>query len=131
MTLLAFMSTVLAALYACFGFPGNAAMMADRTPPEEAEPVWNWIDAFMEISFALDIFLHFFVQYYDQDSRKPVRDLKKIAISYITHRFPIDLIATFPWVWIFNWQPRHLRLLYICRWIRFTKLATITDLQKF
>ena len=41
------------------------------------------------------------------------------------------MIATFPWRWIFDWEPRYERLLYICRWVRFSKLATITDLQKF
>ena len=71
-------------------------------PGEEANKVWIWIDAAMEISFAIDIVLHFFVEYEDQDVRKPVRDLKKIAIRYITHRLPIDLFATFPWRWLFE-----------------------------
>ena len=123
--MLALASVVLAAWFACFGFPGDKVY---NDPPSIA---WLWIDAVMEISFAIDIFVNFFVQYQDQDDRKPVRDLKKIAIRYITRRLPIDLIATFPWRWLFSWEPRYERLLYICRWVRFSKLLSILDLQKF
>jgi len=128
LTSLAFASTILAAYWACFGFPGYAEYSEDGTT---VDVTWLYIDFIMEISFALDIVIHFFVQYQDQDDRKPVRDLKKIAIRYITRRLPIDFIATFPWRYIFTLEPRYKRLLYICRWVRFTKLATITDLQKF
>ena len=94
---------------------------------------WLVIDIVMEASFVIDIILNFFVQYQDQDDRKPVKDLKKIAIRYITHRLSIDLIATFPWrlIFVHSWHPRHLRLLYLARLLRLLKLSTILDLQKF
>ena len=62
LTILAFASTTLSALWACFGFPGYEKYME---PGEEPSVAWIWIDGVMEISFAIDILIHFFVQYQD------------------------------------------------------------------
>ena len=58
--MLALASTTLAALWACFGFPPWKFEGVDN-PDETGVLVWQWIDAIMEISFALDIIIHFFV----------------------------------------------------------------------
>lgn len=61
LTILALASVVFAALWACFGFPGDAVY----TEPKGEDPsvAWLWIDSVMEISFAIDIVINFFVQY--------------------------------------------------------------------
>ena len=57
LTILALASVVLAAWFACFGFPG---LKIYNDPPSIT---WLWIDSIMEVSFAIDICVNFFVQY--------------------------------------------------------------------
>ena len=119
-TILTMYSGITACYFACFGPPTNS-MLA--------------LDYFFELMFLLDIFKTFLTQYWDEDNRVWVRDLKKIAIRYIQGRFLVELAAmlTLPLIWAFTGttDEETLHVLYLLRLFRIARAATIIDTQRF
>ena len=59
------------------------------------EPLWIGIDSFVDMSFAVDIVLNFFMGFYDAgDDIVDRRSL--IAINYIKTWFLIDIVSILP-----------------------------------
>ena len=75
----AFWSTVSSAYYACFGIPDFRVL--------------NITDIVMEVLFSIELIMTFFQEYQDEETNKPVRDLKKIAKRYLTGIFIFDAVA--------------------------------------
>lgn len=119
--ILALFSTLLSAYYACFGAPENTVL--------------SILDLVMEACFLLDMIRSFFREYQDEETHKPVRDLKKIAKRYLMSSFIFDLIAisTFPLQQLFkdSWTDQQLSLLYILRLLRVEKIFVILNTQVF
>ena len=83
----------------------------------------------------LDMIRMFFKEYQDEESHKPVRDLKRIAKKYLVGSFIFDLvsISTFPLQQFFadSWTDDQLSLLYVLRLLRVEKIFVILSSQVF
>jgi hypothetical protein len=106
-----------AAYFAAFGFP------CDFT--------WVVIDSGVEFFFLIDIILNFFTKYKSKKERE-VKDLKKIAKRYLKGMFIFDVIATFPFRWVF-FQEETLedqeksQLLFLLKLLRLPKMKILLD----
>ncbi|KAL1827860.1 hypothetical protein ACET3Z_006272 [Daucus carota] len=62
-----------------------------------------YIDLVVDVFFAIDIFLTFFVAYVDKSTYLLIHDHKKISMRYITHLwFPLDVASTLPFQHIYQ-----------------------------
>ncbi|KAK1438219.1 hypothetical protein QVD17_04025 [Tagetes erecta] len=62
-----------------------------------------FIDLVVDLFFAIDIILTFFVAYLDKSTYLLVDDHKKIATRYVTHMmFPMDVASTLPFQYIYR-----------------------------
>lgn len=120
-TIFTLCSTLQACFYSCFGEPLNRSAII--------------FDYFMEAFFLIDILKTFFLQYQDDEDRKPVRDMRLIAIRYLKGRFFIEVIAisTIPLKEFFRGKitDDKLSLLYLLRLLRLVRAITVIDTQRF
>ena len=119
--LLALLSTLSSAYYACFGGPQEVPLKI--------------FDYSMEACFLIDMIRNFFLEYSHDETHKPIRDLKQIAKRYLTSSFIFDLVAisTFALQELFKdkWEQDSLNLLYILRLLRVEKIFVILNIQVF
>lgn len=93
-------------------------------PENQIHIYFDWI---VEANFYLDLFLNFITEYIDPVSRKGVRDLKDIAIHYITGWFIIDFLSVFP----FDLMMSHGPVVKLFRLFRLPRLLKLLDVNKF
>jgi hypothetical protein len=105
-----------------------AFMTAFGSPAEHSAAAV--FDTLFEAVFISDAILQFFVEYYDPDTRKPVRDPFKIAKYYFKGRFPFDCLTIIPFTTLFH-QVELARLFYIVKVLRLSKGYYLLDLRKF
>jgi hypothetical protein len=67
--------------------------VAFTTPTNSIHKAW---DFFVEIFFYADIFLNFFSEFKDPDTKQTISDFKEIAKKYANSWFFIDFISIFP-----------------------------------
>ena len=60
-----------------------------------------YVDSVFEIIFITDSLVQFIVEYQDEKTRKPVKNLQKIALNYFKGRFLFDAVTIIPFVRIF------------------------------
>ena len=56
----------------------------------------NYVVYITETSFFINIFIKFFVDYFEEGKKYPERDKAKIAINYLHTEFFLDFIPTLP-----------------------------------
>ena len=121
--LFSFISTLLAAYFACFGEPVTPGVIVFETV--------------MEICFVTDILRNFITEYSDpRDPRKTIRDLFMICKHYIrAGSFILDVIACSSWplryVFRNQWEPDEVSLLYLLRLCRLGKIFILMNMQVF
>lgn len=82
----------------------------------------------MEGFFWVDIILHFFQAYKDQDTYKIIKSHKKIAYNYVLRgTFIVDFISAFPFVPIFGGDAILTKLF---RLFRLPKLISLLDISR-
>jgi len=121
-TIFSIISTLFAAYFSCFGEP--------------VLPFVVILDNIIEICFALDIVRNFFMQFTDpSEPRKPIRDFLRIAKHYVTGSFIFDFTATIatPLLWVLKdkLSSNEIRLIYLLRLLRISKIFILMNLQKF
>lgn len=79
---------------------------------------WNWV---VEGFFYLDLILSFFHAFHDHERNVVVKDLRSIAKRYVGGWFIIDLLAVFPFSYIYS-GGMILKLLRLARIPRLLKL---------
>jgi len=111
-------STITAAYFACFGFPTSTSYIV--------------VDIIIELCFATDIFLNFFLQYKDEKDLKPVREHKLIALRYLKGFFFVDFLATLPLVYIIGKSdPETQQLVLLLKLLRLPRLKDVVDTKNF
>lgn len=63
---------------------------------------WVVINAFVDVSFGIDMVLTFMTSYNNEETGKLVDDHRQIAKNYVLSWFFIDLISIFPIEFIIN-----------------------------
>mmetsp|Transcript_27102 Transcript_27102/g.26157 ORF Transcript_27102/g.26157 Transcript_27102/m.26157 type:complete len:199 (-) Transcript_27102:1308-1904(-) len=114
--ILAAYSTFSSAYYAAFGLPDERYLL--------------FIDAVVEISFAIDIILNFFQEYISDEDFYPVRDLKRISVHYLKGRFIFDFLAVMPWDTVILQDDYARQLSRLIKLLRLPKLFNILG-QRF
>lgn len=99
---------------------------------------WFWIERLIDISFVIDIILHFFTKF-EKDNGEFEDDPVKFRSRYVRTWFTVDVLATFPWdvlaMIIYNQNnrptgilfPRYLRLLRLARLFRVLRILRLND----
>jgi len=83
---------IVLALYNSFGIPFELSFK-----PEIMSGVnFLLLNTFIDLMFALDIFIQFRTTYYHAITGDEEKDLKKIRNNYLTGRFAVDLLSTIP-----------------------------------
>ena len=91
-------------------------------------PMMLLIDNIVTISFALDFFFNFFMEYQDKDTFEQVKNYKKIAKRYAKGWMVIDFISTFPFDYFWRGKGVFARLF---RLGRLSKLVKVLDIGRF
>ena len=85
----------------------------------------------------MDILLCFFTQYHDEESNKPVHDIKLVAIRYIKSGFIVDVLATFPFHLVMLSQfedpdlQEKMNLFFLLKMLRFRKMISLFETKNF
>ncbi|XP_012480302.1 potassium channel AKT2/3 [Gossypium raimondii] len=82
---------VMLVFYSSWVYPFEVAFLSSSAPRK-----LYMADNIVDLFFAIDIVLTFFVAYIDTRTQLLVRDSKKIAIRYLSTWFLIDVISTIP-----------------------------------
>ena len=90
-----------------------------------------YMDAAFEIVFVSDSCLQFFLEYYDDRTRKPVRNLYKIAMHYVKGRFIYDAITIIPFAKLFKGIGKLNRLFNAIKIVRISKGYYLMSTSKF
>lgn len=89
-----------------------------------------YIDQVMEVIFISDSCLQFVIEYIDVKTRKPVKNIQKIAMNYFKGRFMFDAITIIPFVDIFHGFEL-VNLFYAVKVMRIIKGMYLLDDSKF
>jgi CRP-like cAMP-binding protein len=91
---------------------------------------------FIDVIFAIDLVLNFFLAYYDFDENLILKR-QNIILNYLTHGFTIDLLTAIPFSSILNLQwidntstNRQIKLVRIAKLTRMSKLSRVLKLTK-
>ncbi|KAL7160750.1 hypothetical protein ACSBR2_041415 [Camellia fascicularis] len=84
------------------------------------------LDIAGQFAFLIDIFVRFFVSYYDPHSRRMVYNRKLIAIRYFKSRFLVDFLGCCPWDAIYRACGRKEPVRYLL-WIRLSRALRVTE----
>lgn len=74
--------------------------------------------------------MQFIVEYHDEKTRKPVKNLQKIALNYFKGRFMFDAVTIIPFVRIFEALILK-NLFYAVKVLRIKKGLYLLDTSKF
>ena len=66
----------------------------------EAEGTWKVFETMIDISFMLDIFVQFNTAFYKKGNL--INSRREICCNYVQSWFIIDLLASFPYDWVFT-----------------------------
>ena len=86
--------------------------------------LFDWI---VEAAFYTDLLMNFITEYVDPTSRKPVREIKDIAINYMTGWFIIDILSVFPFNSFMETGPGT----KLFRLFRVPRLLKLLDVNRF
>lgn len=91
--------------------------------------LFNQIQLFIEILFLIDMLLEFILEYTDEQTNQPVRNISAIALRYAKGDMKYDLLPLIP----FNslWQFQYSRLFYLIKCIRLLETFEMLDTAKF
>ena len=89
-----------------------------------------YVDSIFEIIFISDSLLQFVVEYHDEKTRKPVKNLQKIALNYFKGRLMFDAVTIIPFVRIFEALTLK-NLFYAVKVLRIKKGLYLLDTSKF
>ena len=98
--------------------------VAFTKPDDKILLIW---DEIVEYHFYLDIILSFICEYKDPDTNLAERDLKKIALHYLSGWFIIDFVSVFP----FNLFIASGQLTKLFRIFRIPRLIKLIDVGRF
>ncbi|CAJ1936562.1 unnamed protein product [Sphenostylis stenocarpa] len=86
------------------------------------------LDIAGQLAFLIDIVLHFFLGYHQvhSNSLSLVLDHYQIAMRYLKSRFLFDLLACFPWDYIYKLTHNNEIVRYML-WIRLTRASRVTQ----
>ncbi|KAD3641723.1 hypothetical protein E3N88_30947 [Mikania micrantha] len=91
-----------------------------------------FVDLVVDLFFAIDIILTFFVAYLDKSTYLLVDDHKKIAMRYVTHMmFPMDVASTLPFQFIyrlFTGKFHHGQIFGFLNLLRLWRLRRVSEL---
>ncbi|PXF49953.1 Potassium channel AKT2/3 [Gracilariopsis chorda] len=95
---------------------------------------WFWVERFLDVAFALDIILSFFLPPYNRNGQLVHTTAADIRTRYLRTWFLPDVLATFPWdalVLAIIGEQTSSHLLQLPRFLRLLKLLKLTRLLRF
>lgn len=98
--------------------------VAFTKPSNDYHIIW---DEFVEYNFYLDLILSFICEYKNAETNMPERDLKKIAMHYLSGWFIVDFVSIFP----FNFFIPSGQMTKLFRIFRIPRLIKLLDVGKF
>ena len=88
------------------------------------------VDIISEVIFVADLILKFFTAYRNSETNKEVKKLHRTAFHYVfKSTFILDLLAIFPFIYIFNSEDA--RISRLVRLFRIPKFIDLLDISKF
>ena len=112
-------------LFTCIATPFRLAFFLDKPDPL----IWQIINYFVDISFALDIVVIFFSAIHVTDA-KLIEDRKVLAANYLTSWFLIDFISVFPFELLAENKSDYAGLVRIFRIAKLYKIIKVFRMVK-
>ena len=90
---------------------------------------YNYMNLICELIFLIDMLLEFIVQYTDEQTNLPVKNISKIGIRYLQNDFIYDLLPLIPFNIIFTFK--YSRLFFLIKCIRLLETYDMLDTGAF